>query len=112
MLVLSIKQPWAELILNGSKHIEHRNWCTSYRGEFLIHACRSLDQNGPWVLVDKTKMEYGCIIGRANLDDIIDYGNGTYGFLLSDVKRIKPIQASGNLYFWHYTGKQEIHEID
>lgn len=38
MKTLSLKQPFAELILSGKKKIELRKWNTSFRGEFLIHA--------------------------------------------------------------------------
>jgi hypothetical protein len=38
MKALSIKQSFAELILQGRKKIELRTWNTSFRGEFLIHA--------------------------------------------------------------------------
>ena len=38
MKVLTIKQPWAELIINGHKCYEFRSWKTKYRGKILIHA--------------------------------------------------------------------------
>jgi hypothetical protein len=38
MKVLSVKQPWASLIVNGIKDVENRVWKTNYRGELLIHA--------------------------------------------------------------------------
>jgi len=34
---LSIRQPWAELILMGRKTIEVRTWTTDYRGPLVIH---------------------------------------------------------------------------
>lgn len=36
--VLSIKQPWASLIVYGVKDVENRTWATKYRGKILIHA--------------------------------------------------------------------------
>jgi len=36
MKALSLKQPFAELILQGKKTIELRKWNTKFRGEFLI----------------------------------------------------------------------------
>jgi len=36
-LALSVKQPWAELIVVGRKTIEVRSWSTDYRGLLLIH---------------------------------------------------------------------------
>ena len=43
MTALSIKQPWAELILRGLKDVENRTWETAYRGQFIIHAGKKLD---------------------------------------------------------------------
>lgn len=40
---LSLKQPWAELVVSGKKIIEIRKWNTKFRGEFLIHASRNTD---------------------------------------------------------------------
>lgn len=35
---LSIRQPWAWLIVHGYKDIENREWETVFRGHFLVHA--------------------------------------------------------------------------
>lgn len=43
MKALSIKQPWAELILRGIKDVENRTWETAYRGQFILHAGKKLD---------------------------------------------------------------------
>lgn len=42
MKVLSIRQPWAWLIINGGKDIENRSWHTKLRGRFLVHAAKGL----------------------------------------------------------------------
>lgn len=42
MKALSIRQPWAWLIVNGFKDIENRSWHTKYRGPVLIHASKGL----------------------------------------------------------------------
>lgn len=34
---ISIRQPWAELILSGKKTIEIRSWATDYRGLLWLH---------------------------------------------------------------------------
>ncbi len=34
---ISIRQPWAELILRGKKTIEVRSWDTTYRGILYLH---------------------------------------------------------------------------
>lgn len=38
MKTISIKQPWASLIVEGIKDIENRTWPTKFRGRVLIHA--------------------------------------------------------------------------
>lgn len=37
---LSVRQPWAHMIVRGSKRIENRTWGTEYRGEIAIHASK------------------------------------------------------------------------
>lgn len=43
MRALSIRQPWAWLIIAGFKPVENRSRQTSVRGPFLIHVGRALD---------------------------------------------------------------------
>lgn len=38
MKAITIKQPWASLIVEGIKDIENRTWKTNFRGRILIHA--------------------------------------------------------------------------
>lgn len=44
MKALTIKQPWASLIVLGEKKIETRSWKTSYRGPILIHAGKNIEK--------------------------------------------------------------------
>jgi len=41
MKIISIRQPWAALIVSGIKDVENRTWPTRYRGQLLIHASRT-----------------------------------------------------------------------
>ena len=45
MIALSVRQPWAWLIVNGYKDIENRNWYTVIRGPVLIHASSTVDMH-------------------------------------------------------------------
>ena len=38
MKTITVKQPWASLIVEGVKDIENRTWKTNFRGRVLIHA--------------------------------------------------------------------------
>ena len=84
MKVISIKEPFATLIMNGSKLIEDgvkiyetRSWKTNYRGELYIHASgKSLAKEylkNPYVLelIKDMDMNYGNIICKGNLVDCI-----------------------------------------
>lgn len=38
MKTITIKQPWASLIVEGIKDVENRTWKTNFRGRVLVHA--------------------------------------------------------------------------
>ncbi len=44
-VALSIRQPWASLIVEGFKDIENRGWRTTRRGRFFVHASKTLDRD-------------------------------------------------------------------
>ena len=72
---LSLKQPIAWLIANSYLLVDDRTWGTQYCGTILIHASKGLYQeyydylklNTDIPLPDKDKLEYGGVIGMANL---------------------------------------------
>ena len=39
---LSIRQPWAWLIVNGFKDVENRTWRTHFRGRIYVHAAKGM----------------------------------------------------------------------
>lgn len=42
VIALSIRQPWASLILKTGKDIENRCWPTKFRGRVLVHAAKGM----------------------------------------------------------------------
>ena len=72
MKALTIKEPWATLIIDGYKEYEFRSWKTNYRGKILIHAGKSLER-GRAKKFKGYNLEYSCgeIIGEAELVDCI-----------------------------------------
>ncbi len=46
MRAITIRQPWASMIVHCGKDIENRTWRTSYRGPLLIHAGTAHDEVG------------------------------------------------------------------
>ena len=45
MKVLTIREPWASLIVNGYKEYEFRSWKTNYRGKILIHSGLQIEKD-------------------------------------------------------------------
>ena len=71
MKCLSLKQPYAELLVSGKKTIELRNWNTTFRGKFLIHASKNIDKERLDSLgIDQNKLISGAVIGSAVLYDV------------------------------------------
>lgn len=133
MRALTICQPFAHLIVadantlppgQSPKRVENRNWPTEIRGDFLIHAGKSLKWFGHqnWSrLVNPVPM--GAIVGIATLADCIDidrisfhqpdivarwpwlptheHAEGRFCWVLENVRRfVTPIPYSGLLGFW------------
>jgi hypothetical protein len=45
MKILTVRQPWASLIVAGLKDVENRPWNTKYRGRLGIHAAIRFNQD-------------------------------------------------------------------
>jgi hypothetical protein len=75
---LSLKQPWATLLVYGRKFVEVRRWGTERRGRVLIHAAGVPDprkqawEQVPDDLWDLAQLAGG-IIGAAELTGCIEY---------------------------------------
>jgi ASCH domain len=74
MNCLSLKQPYAELLVSGKKTIELRNWNTSFKGKFLVHASKNIDKKRlDFLGIDYNRLTLGAIIGSAVLYDVKQY---------------------------------------
>ena len=125
MKVLTIKQPWATLIMQGDKRFEFRSWKTNYRGELLIHAGKGIDKEamkrlskyipenlpsekilGKVKLVDCIEMstEFKEILLKENKDIYTDSSfKENYGWKLENVEVFdKPIETKRKLGLWEY----------
>jgi hypothetical protein len=75
---LSLKQPWAALLVYGLKTIEVRRWPTARRGRVLIHAAALPDERPEaWALVPAELREaaqlLGGLVGAAELTACLTY---------------------------------------
>jgi len=123
MKVLSIRQPWAWLILNAGKDIENRTWKTNFRGPFLVHASKgctkdeyvsavefareALDNSyRPITMPPLKRLLRGGIVGSAEIVDCVDNSEskwfvGDYGFTLRNAKELEFIPCKGRLGFFN-----------
>lgn len=118
MIALSIRQPWAWLILNAGKDVENRDWPTQYRGRLLIHASKGVTQReymdavhfvaiiAPAIIIPPIDLLYrGGIIGSVEITDCVErssspWFSGRYGFLLAhpETTPFKPWRGSLGLF--------------
>lgn len=125
MKVLTIKQPWATLIMQGDKRFEFRSWQTKYRGDLLIHAGKGIDKEAMKRLAKYLPAEIpvGKILGKVTLVDCVKmcpefkdmllkenpdiYTKSSfqenYGWQVENVKVFnEPIDVKGHLSLWEY----------
>ena len=86
MKSLSIRQPWAHLIVRGPKRIENRTWLCSYRGEVAIHASKSMTRGEYDDVADmcesfmglrlpgRSALTFAAIVGVARVVDCVPPG--------------------------------------
>ncbi len=98
MKALSVRQPWANLIADGSKTIEVRTRPTKYRGPLLIVSAKRPDI-----------APAGCALAVVNLADsrpmaeadeqaaMCRWRPNAWAWILADVRRIKPQPVRGQL---------------
>ena len=125
MKTLTIKQPWATLIMQQDKRFEFISWQTKYRGDLLIHAGKEIDKEatkrlakyipknmptgkilGKVTLVDCIKMspEFKEILLKENKDIYTESSfRENYGWQLENVEVFDdPIEAKGKLSLWDF----------
>lgn len=121
MKALSIRQPWAWLIVNGHKHIENRTWPTRFRGPVLIHASKgmsgreyedamefALSVGYRNYFPERHELERGGIVGVADLRACVPpsmrtspwHVEGSYGFALFDARPVPFTECKGALGFF------------
>ena len=115
MKALSIRQPWAWLIVHGYKDVENRTWSTKFRGRVQVHAGKFPDPG--WfpqlaleveargiALPDQPSL--GALVGEVDIIDCVSQWDspwfiGPYGFLLAKpLVYFQPIPYRGRLGFF------------
>lgn len=131
MKALSLREPWAALIVAGKKRIETRSWSTRYRGALYLHASAAkIDEKDPHIrrllaLIPGVPMQYGHVVCQCRLaaclpmDNVFlaaierypierlcgEYAPGRFAWILEDVEPLaRPVPAKGMLGLWEWEG--------
>lgn len=117
MKAISIRQPWASLIVHHGKDIENRDWASKHRGPLLIHAAATRKADEWWAAIElcnrigikfaelglkPSSVPMGGIIGMANMVGCVERSGspwfvGRFGFELADVKPLPFMALKGQL---------------
>jgi len=123
---LSIRQPWAALLVHGIKTVEVRSWITAKTGPILIHASKSPEADPePWTQISTPELKataglVGGVIGVATLVECITYTSREayaadvrhcttaerfrpprlYGFRFEKAQRVQFVPWLGNTNFF------------
>ncbi|MGL4233762.1 MAG: ASCH domain-containing protein [Casimicrobium sp.] len=124
MKCLTIRQPWAWLIVNGYKPVENRSWPTSLRGPVLIQASKTMElknyareaayvqtnisqQHGLAIAASASEIldSFGRIIGKVTLTACVQshespYFVGPYGHVMTTPRRCEPFPLKGKLGYF------------
>jgi len=121
--VLSLRQPWAWLVVRGPKRVENRRWPTHHRGRFLIHAAKGMTLEEyreartfarriePTLeLPLPSELDRGGIVGVARIVACHPPGkqrdpwhmSEQFGFVLADVAAVPFVPCRGMLGFWTF----------
>ena len=118
LLALSIRQPWAWLIVHAGKDIENRSWFTNYRGRVLIHAAKGMTRSeyaaaadfarkqcGISVIPPYEELQRGGVVGSVEIVDCVKHSKspwfvGKHGFALQNPTPHRFVPMRGQLGFF------------
>lgn len=125
ILALSIRQPWAHLIIHAAKDVENRDWPTRVRGRVLIHTSKTMTRADYEACVifcsgqpdgtlpddfrfppfEELKSKLGGIVGVMNIADCVTKSEspwfcGPYGFVIESAAEMNFYPCNGRLGFF------------
>ena len=125
MKCLTVRQPWAWLLIHGGKDIENREWFTLFRGPLAIAASAGMTKAqyyGAWDFVRQfdpelarrmpycgpLALERGAVIGIVDQVGCVaasasPWFQGKYGHVYTNPRPlVVPAPAKGHLGFWEW----------
>ena len=112
MKALSVRQPWAWLIVHGFKPMENRVWRSTPQGRIAIHAARTFDREGyecvqanfPQIKMPE-QFDYGGIVGTVEDCGTVEessspWFSGPFGHVLRNPRPCRFVRLPGRLMFF------------
>lgn len=118
MKALSIRQPWAWLVVNGYKDIENRTWSTRRRERIWIHASSKTVTKQAYEefltecrrhrikkFPQREDFKTSGIVGSVEIVDCVEssrssWFGGPYGFVMKNARKTKFKPMHGKLNFF------------
>ena len=107
-LALSIRQPWAEIILRGEKRFEYRSRSTTVRERIYLYAPMAVATADSmpecFTYAQAAALPLGFIVGSAEIINCVYQDDeDCYGYELAAIQRITPRRPKGRPLptFWH-----------
>lgn len=100
MKAISVRQPWASMIAQGTKTIETRTWPTKYRGDLLIVSSKKPK-------IDNLPLGHAlCVVEIVECRPMVfsdeaaagcKWYSGAWAWVLEDVRPVEPVAVRGQL---------------
>ena len=112
MKCLTVRQPWASLIVAGVKDVENRTWRTSYRGPLAIHGAKTAATLRDYGHLFDGEPPCGVVLGTVELVDCVqdsdsewaDHGPRTWNWIVRmPVAFSRPVRARGQQRLWEWS---------
>ena len=123
MKAITLWQPWAALVADGSKRYETRGWNTQHRGRLAIHSAKT--EKGLQYARDNDipipgRLEFGKVLCIVDLIEVYktetlfqmlpgeqlllgDFSPGRFAWMIKLIEVLEtPIPASGSQGFWNW----------
>ena len=106
-MAISIRQPWATLIVLGLKSVEIRSWSTNFRGRLFLHASKQIDSMA-LKRFPLDNLQLGCLVGTAELARIEPMTRELWDELADEHLDLGPFREG--LFAWHFTSPGPLHK--
>lgn len=118
-IAISIRQPWAWLIIHAAKDIENRTWPTRFRGNVFIHASKGMtrseydeacavagDVDGTICIPAFESLPRGGIVGKMRIAGCVTQSGspwffGPFGFVIEAATSLPFQPCKGALGFFN-----------